>query len=376
MARKVTVPPSARQQLAALGHVECRRISRWAARRLPPGVAKRVGAAAAAFVAAEGRPQEALLLVADDMEDLGQRAALRGQSPAQLAESFAVVATYCERTAQTALLSVGEGRAEHLRCALSEYVDGLREAVSAAHHQAAAVLVLPREDGYRALAEWWFDGGVVASGLWAHVGVDSTADFAPLAWVEGSVSRTAGADLGAVTDGGGACALVPAEVDYRTLATGSRSVAVVGQPKPLAQVRSELALTVAAANAVASGQIQVQGSWIPLADVAVQLVLRPDPVLRDFLMHNYLADFRHVSLKRRLLWVRLLLHWLEGHATTRDLAEQLDIPRQTAYDNLLAAQRAIGPPLDVPAQRAAIIVALHHAEEAWACELEPARRAP
>lgn len=332
---------------------------------LPPAVAHSVLVATRAFVAAEGRTEDAARQVGPTLMRLGRRAAVRGHSAGQLSSDLQRVIEDRARLADPVIARVRPAeQRDAIRCRLRQFLHQVHHAALAGHRQAHTMMALAPKARRDMVSRALFASESVPEELLDLGGVDAETRYTPVVWIDGSAARAV-ADLpDALVDGTGRIALVPtAHLPELSLLPEERAIS--GPSRPAYDVGDALALCRQAAVSVRAGIIAVDVPLTSCADLAGELLLAGRPALTELLVDKYLAALRDLRPTRRVEVGEVLLTWLESREPLSVIAQRHHVARQTAHDRLRVGKQLLGEALDEPAAHAAIVVALHASLPAW-----------
>lgn len=332
---------------------------------LPPAVAHSVLLATRAFIASDGRSEDAARQVGPTFMRLGRRAAVRGHTAVQLSTDLQRVVEDRARLADPVIARVRP--AEHrdaIRCRLRQFLNQVHHAVLAGHRQAHTMMALTPKARRDMVARALFASESVPEELLSLAGIDAGASYTPVVWVDGSAARAVAAVPDAFVDGTGRIALVPTD-DLLDLVLAPEERAVSGPSRPAYDVGDAVALARQAAAAVRAGIIATDAPLTSCSDVAGELLLAGRPALTELLVDKYLSTLRDLRPTRRVEVGEVLLTWLESREPLSVIAQRHHVARQTAHDRLRVGKQLLGDALDDPTAHAAIVVALHASLPGW-----------
>lgn len=336
-----------------------------AAAVLPPAVAHSVLVATRAFVAAEGRTDDAARQAGPTLMRLGRRAAVRGHSAGKLSSDLQRVLEDRARLADPVIARVRPAeQRDAIRCRLRQFLHQIHHAALAGHRQAHTMMALAPKARRDMVSRALFASESVPEELLALAGVEADARYTPVVWVDGSAARAVSDLPDVLVDGAGRIALVPTD-RLPDLVLTPEERAISGPSRPAHDVGDALALCRQAAAAVRAGIISTDVPLTSCADVAGELLLAGRPALTELLVDKYLAALRDLRPTRRVEVGEVLLTWLESREPLSVIAQRHHVARQTAHDRLRVGKQLLGEALDEPAAHAAIVVALHASLPAW-----------
>ncbi|WP_408898323.1 helix-turn-helix domain-containing protein [Nocardioides sp. R1-1] len=338
-----------------------------AERPLPPAVAHSVVVATRAFVAADGRSEDAVRQVGPALMRIGRRAAVRGHSAERLSRDLRQIVEERARRADQVIARVhpAESR-DALRCGLQRFLDQLHRAALAGHRQALTMMALAPQARRAMVARAVFASSAVPEELLVLAGIDPARPYLPVVWVAGTPGAAVAAMPDALVDPAGRALLVP-EAGLAGLEPDDR--VVTGPPRPVSDVSESLQLARQAAAAIRAGLIVADRPVTSCADVAAELLVAGRPALTELLVDKYLAQFAALKPARRIEVGEVLLSWLETRGSLSEVAAAHHIAKQTVHDRLRQGRELLGSALEDPAAHAALVVALHAALDRWRSEI-------
>lgn len=344
---------------------------------LPPSVSATVAAATRAFIVSDGCGEEAAREVGPVLMRLGRRAAVRGHSAAQLSRDLRRLLADRETTAEHLLARVRRAdERDSIRRSLEQFFRQVHLAALRGHRQVCGLRALGEQECRERVVHALFVE-VVPAELLVLVGLDPEAPLVPAVLVDPAESSAPGAvaatlPRGALAGGDGRSFLLPAGVSPRD--GGVRWV--IGPARSPADLLDALALTRQAAGAWRAGLVappaaaglRAAGSVVTCAELADQLLLATRPSLGSVLAEKYLAGLLELRPARRVELAEVLLRWLETRSSLADIAADLHIARQTAFDRLRQGRALLGEAAETPEAHVAVVVALRASLPAWHAE--------
>lgn len=331
-----------------------------------------VRAAVSSFVDSRADVENSAAAVAHLLEQIGARQARRGFDATDLAASFraALVATQ-----KGLVLVVGD---LVNRDTLMQLREDLVAYLTELHIYAHAGLVRARRQRAMSPEQRRLRVSAVAYGtdrdsefeqLAELDGLDSQQPYIALVSTSAAIPDLLRDDPQTISSSSTHEVLVPGLWDVDELAAQLAGQVVVGPASALIRAAEVLALVRQAAGLLRGGAVDDARKVVPCADLLGELVVRGNPVLAELLVEKHLQPLEALPGQRRVDLAELLLNTLETGQSVALAAQDLAIPRQTAFSRLKAARALLGEALRDPSQRLEVIVALRAAIPRWRADL-------
>lgn len=331
-------------------------------------LAQIVRAAVSSFVDSRADVDNSAAAVAHLLEQIGARQARRGFDATDLAASFraALVATQ-----KGLVLVVGD---LVNRDTLMQLREDLVAYLTELHIYAHAGLVRARRqlsmspDQHRvrvATVAYGTDRDNEFDQLAELDGLDSEQPYIALVSTSAALPDRLRNDPQTISSSSTREVLVPGLWDVDELAAQLTGQVVAGPATALIRSAEVLALVRQAAGLLRGGTVSDARGVVPCADLLGELVVRGNPILAELLVEKHLPALEALPGGRRVDLAELLLNTLETGQSVALAAQDLSIPRQTAFSRLKAARTLLGESLRDPSQRLEVIVALRAALPRW-----------
>ncbi|WP_185973152.1 helix-turn-helix domain-containing protein [Aeromicrobium piscarium] len=160
-------------------------------------------------------------------------------------------------------------------------------------------------------------------------------------------------------------ALVPARWSNEDIERLTGDQVVVGAAVPLQQMLEPLRLARRAAKLLDDGVAVDPRTVVPCEDLSMVLIAHGNQHLADILVGKHLDELAQEPPGRRLRYAEFALAWIGCGGSIAQVADELEIPKQTAHSRVKRLREMFGDKLNRPSDRLEITVALYAVLPTW-----------